>query len=243
MTTTLPVGSAPLPVASPHFPSRLHAYVWRNWQLVPAGRLAEVVGAAPEQIIALGRAMGLSGPPAVDANVQRRSAITVIRRNWHLLPYEQLLALLGWTDQELAYSLREDDFLYIKLGSLKPHCEPLRLQPTRRHADRGRAAAIATVVRRGIRPTRLATSAIPCSALWSASPSRPSNGARAPAPPRGFHHASAPPTSRSTAIPCWMRRPAPTPTATWPAWPTPAWTACGCRPSCIGWPRFPGTPP
>jgi len=146
MTTSLPVGPAPLPVASPHFPSRLHAYVWRNWQLVPARRLAEVVGASPEQIIAVGHAMGLSGPPEVDANVRRRSAITVIRRNWHLLPYEQLLALLGWTDRELAYSLREDDFLYVKLGNLKPRCEPLRYRlPDATQA--ARSAAIAMVVR------------------------------------------------------------------------------------------------
>src|SRR5579884_4445528 len=33
--TDLPVGSAPAPVALPHFPDRLHAFVWRNWPLVP----------------------------------------------------------------------------------------------------------------------------------------------------------------------------------------------------------------
>src|SRR5690349_3107057 len=53
----LPAGSAPLPVPLPHFPDRLHAFVWRNWQLVPPARMAAVVGATPEQITALGHSM------------------------------------------------------------------------------------------------------------------------------------------------------------------------------------------
>ncbi|MCC6142260.1 MAG: hypothetical protein IT368_00490 [Candidatus Hydrogenedentes bacterium] len=64
-------------------------------------------------------------PAAISEDQWKRSYITIIRRNWHLLPYEQLLQLLGWTEDELAFTLREDDFLYIKLGSLKPNCPPL----------------------------------------------------------------------------------------------------------------------
>jgi len=120
------MGGAPAPVASPHFPDRLHAFIWRNWQLVPVERMAKVVGAQPEDILRIGRAMGFSGPPRIKADQRRRSYITVIRRNWHLLPYEQLLELLGWTPEQMAYTLREDDFLFVKLGNLKPRCEPLR---------------------------------------------------------------------------------------------------------------------
>src|SRR5690349_6183621 len=119
----LPTGSAPPPVAIPHFPDRLHALVWRNWQLVPAIRIARTVGATPDAIIRIGRAMGLQGPPRITPDQERRSYITVIRRNWHLLPYNQLLTLLGWTEEKLAYTLREDDFLFVKLGNLKPKCE------------------------------------------------------------------------------------------------------------------------
>ena len=143
----LPAGAAPRPVALPHFPSPLHALVWRNWSLVPLDRLAQVIGATPTQIRRLGRAMGLSGPPRISRDVQRRSALTVIRRNWHLLPYDQLLALLDWTPAQLAFALREDDFLFIKLGSLKPQCDPIRYRPsdapTREHEAR-----IAQLVRR-----------------------------------------------------------------------------------------------
>ncbi len=127
--TGLPGGPEPIPVAFPHFPDRVHAVVWRNWQLVPVERVAKVIGATPEEVVQLGKAMGLSGPPVITPDQQRRSYITVIRRNWHLLPYEQLLALLDWTPEKLAFTLREDDFLFIKLGSLKPKCEPVRYTP------------------------------------------------------------------------------------------------------------------
>ena len=126
----LPAGSAPPPVPLPHFPSRLHAFVWRNWPLVPVERMAKVVGTRPADLLRLGRAMGLAEPPRITADQQRRSALTVIRRNWHLLPYEQLLDLLGWTAEQMAFTLREDDFLFVKLGSLKPKCEPLRYSPS-----------------------------------------------------------------------------------------------------------------
>jgi hypothetical protein len=45
------------------------------------------------------------------------------------LPYDQLLVLLGWTEDQLAFTLREDDFLYIKLGLLKPTCDRLVWAP------------------------------------------------------------------------------------------------------------------
>jgi hypothetical protein len=142
----LPVGSAPAPVAAPHFPDRLHAFVWRNWTLVPPERMAKAVGATSEQIKRIGRSMGLPEAPPITEETRARSYLTVIRRNWHLLPYEQLVELLGVTPERLAHLLREDDFLYIKLGSHKPKCEPLRYtEPDA--AAQARAAEIARTVR------------------------------------------------------------------------------------------------
>ena len=129
LAVDLPVGNAPAPVPIPHFPTTFHAYVWRNWTLVPTDRIAKAVGAGREDILRTGQAMGLPNPPRITKDQERRSYLTVIRRNWHLLPYEQLLALLNWKSEELAYTLREDDFLYIKLGSHKPKCEPIRYAP------------------------------------------------------------------------------------------------------------------
>ncbi len=96
--------------------------------MVPISRMAKVLGARPADVLRLGRSMGLENPPRISRNQQARSYITVIRHNWHLLSYEQLLQLLDWTPEQMAYTLREDDFLFIKLGSLKPKCEPLHYQ-------------------------------------------------------------------------------------------------------------------
>jgi hypothetical protein len=105
-----------------HFPDTLHAFIWRNWQLVPLGRLAEVVKAKPGDLNQMAKVMGLPPQLTISNDQQQRSYLTIIRRNWHLLPREQLLALLGWTDEKLDFTLQEDDFFYIKLGSLKPVC-------------------------------------------------------------------------------------------------------------------------
>jgi len=125
----LPAGSSPSPLPTPHFPNRLCAFVWRNWSLVPTDRLAQVVSATPAEIRQLGILLGLGRPPHITEDQQSRSYITVIRRNWHLLPYGQLLELLAWTPEKMAFTLREDDFLLQKLGNLKPRCEPLHYTP------------------------------------------------------------------------------------------------------------------
>jgi hypothetical protein len=142
----LPTGPTPDPVPLPHFPDRLHAFVWFNWPLVPVERMAKVVDAEPDQITGLAKSMGLPEQTPISDAVKQRAFITVIRRNWHLLPYEQLLELLEWTPDQLAYTLREDDFLYIKLGSLKPKCEALHYAAPDA-AVTARAAAIALTMR------------------------------------------------------------------------------------------------
>lgn len=108
------------------FPSRLHAFVWRNWTLVPRERLAAVLGTSPENVAQVAASMGLPPQPVIQPEWRDRGYITVLRRNWHLLPYPQLLELLEMSRERLRYSLMEDDFLYVKLGSIKPACGPLR---------------------------------------------------------------------------------------------------------------------
>ncbi len=123
------------PVACDHFPDRLHAFVWRNWEMVSLERMAKVLDTTPQKVRDVGLSMGLPPHRTPPAEYQERGYITLIRRNWHLLPYEQLLELLGWDADKLAFALREDDFLWIKLGSFKPSC------PTLRYAEPNEAAA------------------------------------------------------------------------------------------------------
>ncbi len=122
----LPSGGSPPALTYPYFPDRLHTFVFRNWELVDPAKMAAVVGASPDQIVSIGDALGLPPPREHSEPFRQRSYLTVLRRNWHLLPYQQLLQLLDKKPAELAEILREDDFLFIKLGQLKPACEPLR---------------------------------------------------------------------------------------------------------------------
>ena len=125
-TSVLPTGSSPAPIEFKHFPDRLHTFVWRNWEMVSLERMAEVLGTTPDKVRACGESMGLPPHRTPPAEYQQRGYITILRRNWHLLPYEQLLQLLDWNAEKLAFTLREDDFLWVKLGSLKPACPVLR---------------------------------------------------------------------------------------------------------------------
>ncbi len=122
----LPTGNAPAAIQLRHFPDRVHAFVWRNWELVSLERMAEVLGTTSQNVREIGNSMGLPPHVVPPEEYQQRGYISIIRRNWHILPYEQLLTLLGWDAQKLAFTLREDDFLWIKLGSLKPSCPALR---------------------------------------------------------------------------------------------------------------------
>ncbi len=152
--SVLPPGPSPAPLALAHFASVPMAFIWRNWGLVSLERVAAVLGADPAAVAAFGRAMGLPDPPAVPRDQERRSFITVIKRNWHLLPYPQLLSLLDWTPEKLAFTLREDDFLFIKLGSLKPLCPPLAWRGPS-PAETARAAEIAQLLRQDFPATPL----------------------------------------------------------------------------------------
>lgn len=126
-TSGLPAGNAPAALTLEHFPSRFHAFVWRNWSLVPVERMAAATETTAREVAAVARAMGLPKQPKISDAQQWRSHISVIKRNWQLLPYDRLLQLLGWTPEEMAYALREDDFLFLKLGSHKPKCNPVRM--------------------------------------------------------------------------------------------------------------------
>jgi len=143
--TILPKGSAPPPIVSRYFPDRVHAFVWRNWNAVEPAKLAQILGTSVDNVCALAASMGLPPAAAVPPEMKTRGYITLIRRNWHLLPYDQLLELLDMTPARLAFTLREDDFLWVKLGRLKPKCEPLRYHPPDESARR-RAAEIRRVV-------------------------------------------------------------------------------------------------
>jgi hypothetical protein len=141
----VPAGPPPPAVLFEHFPTLLHAYVWRNWGLVSTARLAQIAGATESQIAGIARSMGLPPNRPVADRYRRQIYITIVRRNWHLLPLEQLLALVEMSADQFAFHLQEDDVLLIKLGGKKPHCEPIRYREPDLATER-RAARIRAVV-------------------------------------------------------------------------------------------------
>lgn len=115
----------------PYFPSRMHAFIWRNWESVPLDRIAKVLGTTAEIVHKTGRSMGLPPYSEPSLDFEQRGYISLIRRNWHVISYDQLLTLLNWNSEQLEMTLRDDDFLSVKVGGMKPDCSPVQyIQPT-----------------------------------------------------------------------------------------------------------------
>ena len=111
------------PVALLHFPTKHQAFIFRAYEYVPPAMIAEILGTTEENVNQVASDMGLA-EPCTGRIWLEKGYITIIRRLWHILPYGQLLTLLGMKEEELAVILREEDFLDIKLDE-KPVCEPV----------------------------------------------------------------------------------------------------------------------
>ncbi len=103
-----------------YFPTRWQAVVWRNWGYVPVEKIAKALGTSSENIREAAEVLGLNPAETVNPAWGKRGFLTIIRENWHLCTYEQILILLNISDEELAFILKEDDFMWIKLGGMKP---------------------------------------------------------------------------------------------------------------------------
>ena len=138
------------PIPEPHFPSRLHLFVWRNWELAPTARMARLLRTTGRNVLDLGYSMGLPGKHDLSPDLERRIYITVIRQNWHVLPQSQIVELLGWDESRFSYVLKEDDFLGIKLGP-KPVCAELHYAVPSKQ-EREAAARVRRIVRETLGP-------------------------------------------------------------------------------------------
>ena len=108
-------------VSLPHFPTKFQSFIFRAHEYVPAGKIAQILNTTEANVRLAAAQMGLPDREP-DKLWMTQGYITIIKRMWHILPYEQLLQLLEMDEQTLAITLREDDFLDIKLGD-KPVCE------------------------------------------------------------------------------------------------------------------------
>ena len=95
-----------------HFPMPYQAVIWRNWGMVPMARLAQILDCSEDQLVHAAGAMGLQPQDDLCDTWCQRGYQTIIRQNWHLLSYEQILVALAWTPEKLDFILREDDFFH-----------------------------------------------------------------------------------------------------------------------------------
>lgn len=106
-----------------YFPTPWQAVVWRNWGYVPVERIAKALGASCDDIREAADQLGLNPEEPLNLAWEKRGFLTLIRDNWHLCTYEQIMTLLNLSEETLAFSLKEDDFMWIKLGATKPEVE------------------------------------------------------------------------------------------------------------------------
>lgn len=127
--SALPQTSEKPAVRYRHFPADYQAVIWRNWGTAAPKAIARVLGATAAQIADAAALLGLEPDPAVNPAWKTRGYLTVIRNNWHLLTFEQLLMLLDMNEAKLAFILKEDDFMWHKMGQMKPFVAPPQYRP------------------------------------------------------------------------------------------------------------------
>ena len=130
------------------FPTVWQAVLFRNYGYAAPSALAVVLSCDEETVAREAARLGLP-PFPYDKNWTEKGYITVIRNNWYLLPYEQIAELLECDEERLAFILKEEDFLSVKLGRCKPECARVSYAPLDREQEektRALAAEIAPLL-------------------------------------------------------------------------------------------------
>lgn len=126
------------------FPARWQAVIFRNYGLVPAKTLAAILETTESVVLVEAERLGLKRLPQCE-NFVGQGYITIIRGNWDLLPYGQLKTLVGLTDKEFEFAIKEEDFLFVKLGFYKPYAEKVTYAPLTKEQLKRTAAIRRTV--------------------------------------------------------------------------------------------------
>ena len=110
------------------FPTLWQAVLFRNYGLINPQTLAGVLSCTEEILHKEAERLGFLQTD-YDPNWVKKGYITLIRNNWFLLPYGQIIKLLGIDEARLDYILQNDDFLSVKLGEFKPECAEVLYAP------------------------------------------------------------------------------------------------------------------
>ena len=116
-----------VPLQKEIFPQKWQTVVFRNYGLVSDEKLAKTIGISVPMLKAEAQRLGLTA--SYNPVWEKRGYITLIRNNWYILPYSQLMTLLGYDEARLEFVLTNEDFLRVKLGEVKPYCEEVYYTP------------------------------------------------------------------------------------------------------------------
>ena len=116
-------GPGKAPLTPVFFPTRHQAFIFRASEFVGFDRIADILSTTEENVRRCAAEMGIDHGGNADLWL-KKGYVSVIRSMWHILPYSQLTRILGINEDKLAVTLREEDFLDIKLDK-KPVCEPV----------------------------------------------------------------------------------------------------------------------
>ena len=117
-----------VPLQKEIFPHTWQTVIFRNYGLISTDKIAKTLNCSEETVIAEANRMGLSAVQ-YDERWEKRGFITLVRNNWYLLDYEQLKTLLDYDDARLEFVLEKEDFLFVKLGEMKPECPKVYYSP------------------------------------------------------------------------------------------------------------------
>ncbi len=112
-----------------YFPSRLHAAIFRNWDIVPHERLAHVLGSDVSTIEKAGKELGLTKAKPTTLEEMHRNTELILRRNWPLFPRQQIEKLLDFTPTQFDDFLSKEIFLRALLASPPPGLTALKYEP------------------------------------------------------------------------------------------------------------------
>ncbi|MBO5714198.1 MAG: hypothetical protein J6R83_02105 [Clostridia bacterium] len=111
-----------------NFPTKWQAVIFRNYGLVPVRKIAQVLLTDAKTIRREASRLGLK-KIKYDENFLNNGYITIIRNNWYLMPYSQIREMLGFSEEKFEFIIKEEDFLWVKLGNYKPDCEGVYYYP------------------------------------------------------------------------------------------------------------------
>ena len=118
-----------------NLPTKWQTVIFRNYGYVSTDKIAKTIECSEETVKVEAEKLGLANID-FDEQWEKSGYITIIRNNWFLLPYEQLTTLLGFSETKLDFVLKEEDFLSVKLGEVKPECEKVAYAPLDEQAEK-----------------------------------------------------------------------------------------------------------